>query len=118
MGAFMAGMKIKNKLIAQSEYLSKVFKAIHEHLVTEYPHIGADELKAARQAYSSHIMESGAVLQTFDMQSYRNATDKLIVELGALREAFARNGIDITELWTPFVQGILEHVALVEKLEG
>ena len=51
-GGFMETMKIKSALIAQGEYLSKVFNAIYDHLVTDYPHIGAVELEATRRAFT------------------------------------------------------------------
>jgi hypothetical protein len=36
----------------------------------------------------------------------------------ALREVFGDHGLDLTELWKPFVEGVVEDVELAEKLEG
>lgn len=116
--AVTAGALIRSELIGQNYYLGKAFSAILRRLSTDHAQIGLDELGALRQSYVEFMLASDAGTQTFDMQRYVNASTELVTRLGALREAFTKNGIDITELWKPFAQGVLDHAVLVDKLEG
>lgn len=109
---------LRNDLRANGMTLSETFQIAHSQLATDFGHIGAVELEAGRVAYQSYILARSAGLPTFEMQRYMDATEKLMKAMASLREAFAQNHLDITDIWRPFMSSFLEDLDLVQKSDS